>query len=170
MIVADARFVSPIAREGVLGADLGGRAQVVDLADLREDFASAVRHTMTEGETIEKILAVRPNRTGGAVVPASLILATNRALIYLYQASSGADASYGVRSRVIPYRAIVAVELGLQLLRGTFSIRVLGGTHVTVPSFGVRDQSGTALDVYYHTLDDRLFVDLLRDVRRLADL
>lgn len=168
--MAEERFISPIAREGPLRANQTGRSQIADISELREDFAEAIRHTMTAAETIQTLIAVRPNRTGATATPASVLVATDRALLYLHEPWPTQAAHYGIRARVIPYRAIVVAELGQQLLQGTFLVNVLGGARTIAPSFSIHEQSGGALEITYHTLDDRIFVDLLRDLRRLANL
>jgi hypothetical protein len=147
---------SPFVDEAEIRPDAFGRAEAVTCERLRGDFASALQTALRPGESVVQLIAVRPDRVMKIGVPAQVLALTNRALIVLREPAPAADVHYGIRTLIVPLRAICAVELGEHLLRGTF--------HVAVGA-GVQN-----IEIPYHVLDEGLFTALLQRIRDLANL
>jgi len=148
-------LLSPLYDETVLRLNQAGRADQIDTARLRGDFKTALEALVQPGERVLRVIAIRPDRIGSRDVPASVLVLTSTALLHLREPTETEGGRYGMRSMVVPLRAIAGVGLGEQLLRGSFAVMTTGQGHLDIP---------------YHVLDDNIFQQLLRDIRSVASL
>lgn len=161
---------SLLADELDIRPDLYGRAERVEAERLRGDFASALRNTLRSDEKVQLMLAVRPDKVTSVDIPACVLVLTDRAVIQLREPPQSADVHYGIRSLVIPYKAITAIELGERLLRGSFKISIKGTRYVGQPALGISSESSQSLAIPYHRLDEKLFIEAFALLRTLADI
>lgn len=141
---------SPFANEGVVRGNLAGRAAAAEATELRADFRLALEALMLPGERLERLVALRAGAVGRPPQPAGIVAASDRAVLRLHTPDDLVATGYGVRSLIVPYHAMVAVELSDRFLRGLFVVHTVGDTRI---------------EIGYHALDEKLFTDLARSIR-----
>ncbi|BDE08269.1 hypothetical protein WPS_35450 [Vulcanimicrobium alpinum] len=152
---------SPLRHDETLRGSLAGRGTIASFAELRQDFADALRGLLCEREDVLMILAIRADRIASIDVPAAVLALTDRALFVLRESPR-----LGVRISYTPFSALGAIDVGHSALLG--GLRFGFRSSVTAPQFTAFDLRGNAAGIVYNTLLDE--TKIFEFVRRLREL
>jgi hypothetical protein len=130
-------------------------------------FRDALRETLLEGEQVEQVLFIASERVLGTRLPAVALVAADTCLIFVTESEETvADVRWGVRTLVVPYRSIAAVELGHVFLRGQLRLRLFGTrSALTSRALIIYEPHSGELRIPYSTLDRQVVREFFQHLR-----